>query len=89
MQDIVDILRDVKVHLDHPVLGDVYRAVVRRCAEVARASWKGRNSACITKFFKQYQPEPEVYTLLIQQIETIDRENRKVISFPVCQLLIY
>ena len=72
-------LQDVKVHLDHPQLGEVCQAGARRCAEVALAAWRGARG--ILNYLKQYQHEPEIYSLLLQQVEAINLENTEVSYF--------
>ena len=69
-------IQDVMVHLDHPELVEVCRAGLRRCAEVALAAWRGARG--IKHFLNQYQHEPEIYALLLQQIEAVSLENDEV-----------
>ena len=80
VQEIGSVLQDMKDHLDqYPDLTDVCTAGVRRCAEIALAAWRGARG--ILNFLKQYQQEPEIYTLLLQQVEAVNQENTEVNFF--------
>ena len=82
VQEIETMIEDVKDHLDHPVLGDIYKAGVRRCAEVALDAWRGARG--VKNFLKKYQQEPEIYELLLQQIQVKSLEN-EVEFFSICR----
>ena len=72
IESVIQVVQD-------PVLVEVCQAVARRCAEVALAAWRG--ARVILNFLKQYQHEPEIHTLLLQQVEAINLENTQVNFF--------